>query len=442
MANCCMSAASGADGISARAAKMFYILLLGLSTVFALVLRYNGDKMDINLGPWNVHCSDRNETITNSYSYTDMVGVGGSYYAYCKGDAAVFRISFVLAVFFAIMAFMTISGSRFHRGFWGIKLTGLFCGLVACFFIPNSFFDNSGYAWIARIVSMIFLCLQILILIDFAYQWNDSWVEHAFPQDGSEDHYWMAAILGCAGVLYLVPLIGIPLLFTFYGECAIGISFSTLVLIGIIVFTVLTLFRDRLVGIEGAILPAAIVAAYCTYLCWSSLDSNPELECKPSGVGAGNNTVNVTVGIIIATISLMWTSLSVTDSLQSLVSGQDVEAGGESGPNATTPLYTVEGEDGQERQAQRPALETSDESSDWNENHVWVFHLTMMTAAMYMSMLLTNWGAEDNAHGNENGKVGYASMWVKFVSAFLTMILYIWTLVAPKVLGEYRDFDF
>jgi len=419
-----MTAASGADGISARAAKLFYIILLGLSTMLALFLRYNGDQFGINLGAWEVHCSNN----------TDSVPADGDFaasqtYVYCKGDAAVYRISFVLATFFGMMTLGSLSGNGFHRGFWGPKLVGLFFGLLACFFIPNSFFDNSGYAWLARIVSMGFLCLQILILIDFSYQWNDAWVALAFPDDGSENKKWLVMILASSVLLYLASLVGVPLLFTFY-DCDYGVAFSAVTLIGIIIFTILTLFRDKIAGVEGAVLPASVVAAYCTYLCWSALDSNPDLTCKPDSL-SGNNTTTMTIGILVGAVSLMWTSLSVTDGLQGLVSGGGVAAGDS---EAAAPLYTVEGG------AVVDTFESAGDENDWSESHLWVFHLTMMTASMYMSMLLTNWGASDNVHGNEDGKIGTASMWVKIVSQWLTIMLYVWTLVAPRVLAD-RDFD-
>ena len=81
-----------------------------------------------------------------------------------------------------------------------------------------------------------------------------------------------------------------------------------------------------------------------------------------------------------------------------------------------------------------------DDDEDWSEDRLWLFHLILTTASMYMAMLLTNWGASDYAKGNEDGKVGLASMWVKIISQWFTMLLYVWSLIAPRVLGEWREF--
>lgn len=66
------------------------------------------------------------------------------------------------------------------------------------------------------------------------------------------------------------------------------------------------------------------------------------------------------------------------------------------------------------------------------------FHLLMILVSMYFSMLLTNWGAaniDGSAYDNNS-----SSKWVKFVALWLTVIFYIWSLIAPKVCKG-RDFS-
>ncbi len=433
LTNCCLTAGNGLNGVSARAAKFYYVILVGLGTLLALILRYEGDSLNLNLGAWEVHCSSTDDERDIGPSVYGQGVLTEEHYVYCKGDAAVFRISFVLSCFFAFMTISSVTGGGFHRGWWGLKLLGIFIGLLVCFFIPNSFFDNTGWAWIARIGSLCFLCLQILILIAFAYEWNDSWVSKAFPDSGEEDNSWLIAILGCAALLYLVAIAGVPLLLTFYGECGLGVGFSIVTLLGVIALTAITLFRDKIVGeeYEGAILPAAVVSAYATFLCWSALESNPDAECKPE-TSATSANVQMAIGIVFAVVSLCWSCLSVTDGLQGLVSG-----GKEEGGSATVPLYSVEGSNGSERQVDVETFESADNDVE-EEEHLWVFHLTLLAASMYMAMLLTNWGADDSAHGNEDGHIGLASAWVKLCSEVLTIGLYIWTLVAPRILED-RD---
>jgi hypothetical protein len=67
-----------------------------------------------------------------------------------------------------------------------------------------------------------------------------------------------------------------------------------------------------------------------------------------------------------------------------------------------------------------------------------VFHAIMLFAALYMGMLLTDWGsgAEANLSRPEGGKT---AMWVKVLSQWATMLIYTWTLAAPSLFPD-RDF--
>jgi len=67
----------------------------------------------------------------------------------------------------------------------------------------------------------------------------------------------------------------------------------------------------------------------------------------------------------------------------------------------------------------------------------------MTAAAMYMAMLLTNWGSLQQVE-NPGSSISYdlsvESMWVKIVTEWLTGLLYIWSLIAPYVLTN-REFS-
>jgi len=61
-----------------------------------------------------------------------------------------------------------------------------------------------------------------------------------------------------------------------------------------------------------------------------------------------------------------------------------------------------------------------------------LFHLCMAFAAIYMCMLYTNWGTNvvSKTQANSRGRV---SLWVNIASLWATFILYVWTLVAPRI---------
>jgi len=58
-------------------------------------------------------------------------------------------------------------------------------------------------------------------------------------------------------------------------------------------------------------------------------------------------------------------------------------------------------------------------------------------------MVLTNWGIPEKADENHQQSIqidqGMMSVWVKVVSSWITVILYVWTLIAPMC---YPDREF
>ena len=242
-------------GISSRLAKIFYIIILGLAAILAIILRSNATQLD--LGALSFSCSGGNTSVTIS-------GFTEGTFVFCKGDAAVFRISFILTVFFSVMFALSLVSERLHRGYWFMKILLIVGGITGSFFMPNSAVDNQGYAWAARIGSVFFLILQILVLIDFAYQWNEDWVDRAYNDPMQSDRLtnknWLNAVLGSAGALYVLVVTGLALLYVFYSSCTTGMAFTTITVLAVAAVTALSLFRDRIVGEPGAILPCAVVS--------------------------------------------------------------------------------------------------------------------------------------------------------------------------------------
>jgi len=58
-------------------------------------------------------------------------------------------------------------------------------------------------------------------------------------------------------------------------------------------------------------------------------------------------------------------------------------------------------------------------------------------------MVLTNWGIPEKADESQKQSIqidqGMMSVWVKVVSSWITILLYIWTLIAPICYPE-REF--
>ena len=69
---------------------------------------------------------------------------------------------------------------------------------------------------------------------------------------------------------------------------------------------------------------------------------------------------------------------------------------------------------------------------------MWVkWHFYMCLASMYVGMLITNWtSASLTTSDFVSSNFGF---WVRVCISWLTTLVYVWTLLAPKVFPE-RDF--
>lgn len=68
------------------------------------------------------------------------------------------------------------------------------------------------------------------------------------------------------------------------------------------------------------------------------------------------------------------------------------------------------------------------------------FHLLMCLAALYVTMVVSNWGTDTLDKGSDSYfNVSTTVMWVGVATGWVTMLLYVWTLVAPRLFPD-RDF--
>jgi hypothetical protein len=66
----------------------------------------------------------------------------------------------------------------------------------------------------------------------------------------------------------------------------------------------------------------------------------------------------------------------------------------------------------------------------------------MMLASMYMTMVLCSWEVDSPTSSTlQNFGINTWSMVVKLVSQWAAVVLYFWTLIAPKIMSG-RNFDF
>jgi len=360
----------------------------------------------------------------------------------CGGVFAVYRLSFALCLFFAFLALVTsgttVFGAKAHRGFWFAKAFVLLGLVISTLFVDNNAME--GYRETARYLSWLFLLLQILLLIDFGYNWNEAWL--AYDEASDNEQFWgswKSGIVGAAAAMYLGSLgMWIFMYNAFAPEgCP---EQSTIISLTLILTIVLSAISCTKIAPHGTVLTSAVVTSYCTYLCYSALASHPRQTCNPFVSDPTHVWHDQLVGLVVAAISVVTIVSSTTGSKTAIIgreAGSEMTAKLEDGtPMEGTSSTSING----------ASADTADEEvgpESW-----WYYHLMMVACSMYMAMLLTDWseqpafdhGVPATREAADAYRTSLQSFWVKVVSQWLCLLLYAWTLLAPYCLRNYRDF--
>lgn len=164
---------------------------------------------------------------------------------------------------------------------------------------------------------------------------------------------------------------------------------------------------------HGALLPTMVVFAYTASLCWSALQSSPDLATcdtrAASNRGSAWDTAQLVIGAIFVAASLCYSSLSAGSSRSSFALSVKPDTSG-----------------GRAEQVEE-------------ELAAFAFsHIMMTLASIYMSMLLTGWQIVGTSSAL-NVDQGAGSFWVKLCSEWATCLMYMWSLAAPLIFKD-RDF--
>jgi uncharacterized membrane-anchored protein len=454
---CCCPNANSSD--SNKPARWPYLVTLFLSTVVAIILRFWG-------GPMLIHI------------YMFSLNVCGDYAERCVGFGAVYRISFALCVWFVVMGCLlwASSCSKIDAQFFGLKILSYVALVVAAFFIPNEFFE--GYGQLARVMSGLFLLLQIIILIDFAYQWNEDWM--------SDEKEWKTPILIFAVTFFTLSLVLIVYIYKWFGggDCNLQNFFATFTIITTLLYTTISISSWCE---HGALLPSSIVCLYCHYLCFSALSSDPS-SCNTIH---SSQPLHLAIGLILGALSVTYAAWNLATS-NSLFGGNadnedsprdekrseslnpepasDAKASAAADKSSSASAAPSAGsKDGKQpaavggegaaagadnaasRRGSDEAISIKSSSKQVSDDEIQSsssivasrsskFHFIMAMASMYMAMVLTNWATiSQAASATPTYDLGKETMWIKIVSQWLTVILYTWSLCAPYVLSN-REF--
>lgn len=467
---CCNTAASicntcvGSTGVNATGRKRS-VILLSFVILFSLLFQYSLAPAILKENKWwKIYSSipgmgkylksaflDGCE-IYEDQNQSENSGVG-DLYLQCVSNAAVYRPTFVSALFFACTAIAARMSPSLNKEIWPAKYSSYLIALIITLFIPNTPLFSPFYLLIMRICAMIFIFIQQVILIDMAYNWNESWVERSNICESREwgsGKKWLQAIVVSSVLLYLGCLIGVILLYKhFSGEegssCGGNITVITFTWIGI-----LCMLGAQLSGEEGSLLTTAVISAYSTYLAYSTVSKNPNATCNPT---LGEEDVwGIAIGLFFTMISLIWTGWSWTAAErlteQGVETARSLTPIDPARPDPATLNLDVPFLDEEERPTTGLVVSGNDEER-FNNRHkdsLWKLNVVLVLISCWVAASLTGWGTisggigEAGEHTAANPLVGRFNMVMIALSQNLAVGLYMWTLLAPRIFPD-RDFS-
>ena len=238
MACCVGSAACGCCSSccptcrSSTTSRIMYSGILVLMTAISLIIRIPGLQEQMAKIPYL--CDDSNITMMNGIIKWDTSG---------KLDCAalgsyifVYKVCFPVAIFFFLMSLIMIEvrsskdiRAPIQNGFWLWKYLIIIAAIIGS---VAGMPDDFAYPWmiIAYIGAFIFIIIQLLLLVDFAHTWNETWLENAENKDKS----WMCGIAFFFSFNFIAIVAGNVLLYVYYTKCdgnALNITVITINLI-------------------------------------------------------------------------------------------------------------------------------------------------------------------------------------------------------------------
>lgn len=368
------------------------------------------------------------------------------------GYLSVYRICFAMTAFFFLMSLIMIAvksskdpRSGIQNGFWAVKIIIMIAICVGAFFIPRGEF---GKAWmiVGLIGAFLFVLIQLVLIIDFAHGWAESWVE---KYEDTESKCYYFGLLFFTVVFYILALAAVILFYVFYakGDCSLHkffVSFNLILCVGVSILAILPKIQE--VNPRSGLLQAAIISIYVQYLTWSAMTNNPEKQCNPSLTAIDNSGDGAKpwngdtfdwqsiIGLFVWLFAVLYSSIRTSSSSQvgKLTMSEKTILQSDSGTTSNT------GSDDSNRDEEKGGQHVFDNEEEEVAYSYSFFHFMLCLASLYVMMTLTNWYSPSSNFKTLNANM--PSVWVKISSSWVCIGIYVWTLIAPLVLRN-REFS-
>ncbi|KAG6820480.1 hypothetical protein H0H93_016542 [Arthromyces matolae] len=324
----------------------------------------------------------------------------------------------------------------------------------------------------------IFILLGLVLLVDFAHSWSEMCLEN---WENSSSNFWQWVLLLSTAGMYIFTFTLTGVLYAYFAGpgCTLNqffISFNLALSLLVTIMCVHPTIQEH--NPRSGLAQAGIVGAYCTYLIVSAVSNHTHetLKCNPLRDGKTTRKAVVIFGGIFTFLAIAFSTTRAATQSRALVGkgkrSRGVElAGDDTGHSELGYVTTQPGrtespryqallaavnagaipasalqEEDEEEEEDVVGESRDDERSGTRYNYSW-FHIIFAIAAMYIAMLLTDWNVvskhpiEQTADSGSDVYIGRSevAMWMRVVSSWVCMFLYIWSLLAPVIMPDRFD---
>jgi len=271
------------------------------------------------------------------------------------------------------------------------------------------------------------------MLVDFAHTWAENWIGNMESAD-EDDNKWWYILFGTTGVLLVASLALTIVMYIFFNGCGMNVAFITLNLIFCILICAISIHpKVQEANPRSGLLQPALIAAYCTYLIFSSIQSEND-ECNPWATASGATNTSIIIGAIFTIMAVCYSTFRASSTMGEITPEKVSLMKDEESTTSTGEIIKDEHDDHHDEDEHH-----HDEPVGYNFSR---FHFVYALGAMYIAMLMSDWqtvynpGSGPNATPNIDS--GLAAVWVKVVSSWICVAMYIWTLAGPAIFPD-RD---
>eukprot|EP00899_Mesostigma_viride_P015982 jgi/Mesvir1/24385/Mv11054-RA.1 len=283
----------------------------------------------------------------------------------CLGKEGVLRISMGSFLFFFLLCLLCIGvndldhpRARLDSGCWPLKFVLWAVLIIVPFFMPASVIQ--AYGECARFGSGLFLLMQVVLLIDFIYKWNNDW--------GSRQGC-MVVMVATTILLYgagITLTVFMYIWFAPHADCRLNILYISL---GLSLMPVYTLISIMARVERAGLMTSGAVFLYTCYLAASAIMSEPTDEgtdtSRCNTLPRQTDRKNDWPQIVSFVLALLYICISTVRS------------------GVTSAAFTT-----------HPNKYDSDDSPPYNYSF---FHFTFAVASMYFAMLFTSWSLDETS---------------------------------------------